>query len=109
LEFTSKKVNENEEGLKLNDTHHVPVYIGDTSLIENINTTDLKADTKIISEATAKIRSYVYVHMPSAEVRENRNIERATSFEQVVNLKKYRKGSNKRILNSRKPRAQYNM
>jgi hypothetical protein len=51
----------------------VPVYIRDISLRENINAIDLKEDTEIVSEATAKIVMYMRMrrHLKS---RQNHNI-----------------------------------
>jgi hypothetical protein len=73
-EYTIRKVQENQVGLKLNDTHQLLVYADANLLVDNITPT--KENTDALTNASMEtgqevnIETQVYIDISSPECRE---------------------------------------
>jgi hypothetical protein len=54
LQFANRKVQENQEGLKLNGTHHLLAYADDVNLLGD-NTDTINKNTENLTDASRKI------------------------------------------------------
>jgi hypothetical protein len=86
LEYTIRKVQENQVGLKLNGTHQLLAYTDDVNLLEdNINTTDKKIEA--LTDATKEVGLEVNIEK-TMNACQNCDIKIANSlFENVSQLK----------------------
>jgi hypothetical protein len=64
LEYTTRKVKENREGLELNGTHHLLFYAHNVNLLGE-KTNFLKKDTEVILNASKEVGPEVNMELPN--------------------------------------------
>jgi hypothetical protein len=93
LEYVTRKVQENQVGLKLNGTHQLLVY-GDNVNLLQYNTNAIKKNTEALTEARLKVnveKTKYMLMFRHQNAGKSRNIKTANRFfENVAKLKCWR-------------------